>query len=109
MNPSFFPDASAPEQMADFLDTNALVHETVFGALLTQGIVTQHYPLWIDKPDESWIDVHYREHLAWSSALNIGSPPDLGAVDFQNETAVQAWLVTHALHHELVSLALGLP
>lgn len=94
--------------LPQMLDVNALLHETVFTALLNTGVIVPHYPLWIDRPDEGWLEVHYREHQSWSNALNLGTPPDLGTLDIQDEQQFQQWLVNHAGHHTIVSQALGL-
>lgn len=92
----------------EFMDRNALLHETVFNTLLSAGVITAHYPLWEHEPSADWLEIHYREHLAWSVELNLPTPPDLGSLDIKNSTAVNTWLYNHAQHHDLVSQALKL-
>lgn len=90
-----------------FFDVNALAHETIFGELLRGGIVLDHYPLWTSEATPDWLDIHYREHLAWSVELALPLPPDLTAVDFDDDQAREQWRYVHALHHQLVAQDLG--
>lgn len=107
MNLFGFIDVDA-EHMPQFMDLNALAHETVFTALLAGGAVVQHYPLWSDAPSPDWLDVHFQEHLSWSVELSLALPPDLSVLDMENEQAVRAWLANHYLHHLVVSQVMGI-
>lgn len=95
------------EDVQTFLDVNAIAHETIFGEFLRGGIVLEHYPLWTPELSQDWLDIHYREHLAWSVELGLPLPPDLSAVDFNDEPAFESWVYLHALQHQLVANALG--
>lgn|SRR3990172_12190482 len=97
-----------PSAASAFFDLNALAHETIFTALLASGVVLEHYPMWTDRVSPDWLEIHYREHQAWSSALNLAAPPDLGMVDFETDASRQAWLQNHYLHHARVAQALSL-
>lgn len=98
-----------PENAPQFFAVNAMAHETVFTALLSQGVVVPHYPLWVDALDRTWLDVHYEEHLSWSRQLAIPLPPDLSEVDFDDASATRQWAIEHLLHHQLVALEMDLP
>lgn len=102
-------DLKSEESRREFLDLNAITHETVFQALLGQGTVTPHYPIFTmaEVPDD-WLKVHYEEHIAWSIALGLDSPPDLQDVDLKDPQQAEDWMNNHALHHNLVAITLGL-
>src|SRR5258708_37048172 len=111
MNLTGFVDVSIDDEdsMLEFLDLNALAHETIFTALLSTGVITDHYPIWTDgKIDRDWLLVHAAEHRAWSQALNLSNPPDIDEVDPEDQGQMSDWLQTHALHHQIVNEALGL-
>ena len=95
--------------MREFLDMNALAHQTVHNALLDNQIAVDQYPLWtMAGVDKDWLLVHAIEHKAWSVALSLSNPPDLDSVDFNDKAQTEDWLNNHALHHTQVALALGL-
>lgn len=110
MNLSTFVDVNTqdPLQMGEFLDFNAMAHETTYGALLLNGVIVEHYPMFTDDAGEDWKQIHYAEHLAWSDALTLGLPPDLSLVDLQDPLQANDWLTLHAAHHLLVNQSLGL-
>ena len=95
--------------MREFLDANALAHETIFNTLLSTGVVITHYPLWGPQgPDEDWLHTHGSEHQAIAGALALPLPVDIDEVDFKNESQAQAWFENHALAHQLINETLGL-
>lgn len=102
-------DFKSEEAMREFLDANALAHETIFNTILATGVVMEHYPLWtMGGADQDWLLVHDSEHRAIANALSLGLPPDLAEVDFQDERAAQDWFNNHALQHDLINQTLGL-
>lgn len=91
-----------------FFDLNAQAHETVFNTLLSAGFVIEHYPLWVDEPDDAWLEQHYQEHVAWSVELGLPPPPNLRQLNMDDAQARASWLQTHYLHHLVVSQQLNL-
>lgn len=111
MNLTGFVDVNIKDEnsMIEFLDLNALAHETIFTALLDLDFPTEHYPLWSDgKMNQDWLLTHAAEHRAWSSALSLNNAPDLDAVEPTDPDQMADWLNDHALHHQIVNEALGL-
>lgn len=110
MNLSGFIDVDMqnPESMGEFLDMNSFAHETTQGALLLSGVIVEHYPMFTEDADADWKQIHYAEHLAWSNALTLGTPPDLALVDLDDPGQAADWLTLHAAHHLLVNQTLGL-
>jgi hypothetical protein len=107
--PFFDMDIQNPEEMASFFDGNAMVHETVFNALLDLGIAIEHYPLWrTGTNDADWLFIHDKEHKAISDALNLGTSPDLGVVDWKDQGQVTDWMQNHFLLHQQYEQVLGL-
>lgn len=97
------------ESRREFLDLNALTHETVFQTLLGLGIITDHYPLFTMAGSvQDWLETHGAEHTAWASALGLPTPPDLVTVDLNDPSQAEDWLNNHALAHNLIALTLGL-
>ena len=97
------------DSMRDFLDANALAHETIFTALLLQGVVITHYPLWGPQgPDEDWVHTHASEHQAIADTLTLSVPVDIDEVDFKNPAAAEDWFNNHYLAHQQINEALGL-
>lgn len=101
-------DPQDPESFGQFLDMNALAHQTVHNALLQSGVVAEQYPMWTDDADHDWREIHYAEHITWNVALGITTPPDLVEVDFENEDSASDWLNNHSALHLLVNQALSL-
>lgn len=93
----------------EFLDLNALAHQTVHNTLLQVFQITvEQYPLFtMAGIDKDWLMVHAAEHTAWANALGLNIPPDLDAVDFDNKQEMEDWLNNHALAHTQVSIAIG--
>lgn len=98
------------EAFREMLDYNALVHDTIYRALLEAGTLIPHYPLFTFGGDDAdWRFVHAAEHRSIAAALNIsGAGADLEAVDFEDENQYDAWLTQHAAHHGAIAGALGL-
>ena len=103
-------DTTNRDALREFIDLNAMVHETIFNTLLgTFQIMIEHYPLWSQKVDDKdWLLVHDKEHKAISDALNLGVPPDLNTVDFNDREQASEWLQNHYLLHQQINLVLGL-
>lgn len=110
MDLSLFIDADLdnPQQRQEFFDLNALDHDTTHDALLRRGIIVEKYALEIDAPTDDWKQVHYAEHTAWGVALNLGLPPDLSIVDFDDPSSANDWMALHVALHLQVNQALGL-
>lgn len=112
MNLSAFNDVDPQDEgsMREFLDANALAHETIYNTLLgVNGVVINHYPLWApDGPDDDWLQIHDAEHKAIAVALGFGTPPDLDAVDFESAGAAQDWFNNHALQHSLIAITMNI-
>jgi len=103
--------AGDDDELTELFDTNSLLHESIFGALLSQGLVISHLPLFVDYRNDdafvSFLDWHDRSHRAIASALNIDSPPPLTSVDIQDQSALDVWMQYHFQHHLLISQTLG--
>lgn len=102
-----FGDEDAFREMLDY---NAVAHEAIFTAMLEQGLVISHYPLFtFGGEDDEWKLVHASEHEAIASALGISAPvADLEAVDFNDAEQYEGWISDHAMHHSQIASALGL-
>lgn len=102
-------DLKNEEQYREFLDLNAIAHQTIHNTLLEAGFVVAQYPLYtMAGIDKDWLLVHASEHRAWSSVLSLGDPPDIDSANFDDQRAMDDWLTNHALHHSLVAQTLGL-
>lgn len=102
-------DIESPDSLAEFLDVNALAHETIFTAILDSGVVTDHYPLWTNGTiDPDWLQTHAAEHEAWSAVLGLSNVVELDQVDPEDPAQMADWFNDHALHHQRVNEALGL-
>jgi hypothetical protein len=102
-------DVKREESMREFLDFNALSHETINNTLLSQGIVTEHYPLWtMAGADRDWALVHAQEHRAIANVLGLSLPVGLDFVDFNRQESANSWFENHALAHQDIDNALGL-
>lgn len=110
MDLTLFVDADPrnPQQWSEFLDLNALAHQTTHNALLEQGVTVEQYPMWTNEAGNNWLNIHYAEHLAWNNALTLGTPPDLETVDLHDPFQVADWLTNHTALHALVNEELGL-
>lgn len=111
MNLNFINDLDLenPAAVAEFIDLNALAHEQVFEALLRQGIVTEHYPLWTSgEMDQDWMTNNAKELTEWGAALNIPVPMDVSTVDLENEGQMRDWLNSNASFLSQVSQTLGI-
>ena len=102
------PNIKNEESTQEFLDINAIEHQTVHNVLLEQGFAVAQYPLFATDINKDWLLVHAAEHRVWSNVLGLPNPPDLDSVDFENEVGAADWFNSHELHHLLVSFALGL-
>lgn len=104
-------DVSKPESLRSFFDSNYLVHETLYNAILTKyGAVIEHYPLFVEAmpPSADWLLTHDREHKAIASALSLSLPPDLDSCDFTNQQIVDDWMYDHNLLHLQLEQVIGL-
>lgn len=110
MNTTQFIDANLQdaEQRQEFSDLNALDHDTTHDALLRLGIVVEKYALAVDELNDDWKQVHFAEHTAWGVALNLGLPPDLSEVDFDDRSQTDDWMQLHTALHIQVNQVLGL-
>lgn len=102
-------DVENKDALSEFMDINALAHETIFTSILEAGVVVDHYPLTTDgKMNFDWLLTHATEHRAFSEVLGLNNAPDLDAVDPDDKAQMADWFNDHALHHQLVDEALGL-
>lgn len=112
MNLTSFTDVDVKNEdsMREFLDLNAISHETIYNTLLGQlGVKIDHYPLWtMGGTDQDWLLIHDQEHKSISAVLSLGTPVDLDQVDFNNKSEVEDWLNNHALAHDQISQVLGI-
>ena len=102
-------DLNNPDSTQEFLDLNALDHETIYNTLLGLGFTVEHYPLWLDgKPSHDWLFLHDRMHQAECSVLGLPTPPDLVDVNFDDPGQADDWFNNHELLHTLETQALGI-
>jgi len=96
-----------PEALQEFFDLNALEHDAVNDAVLDLGQEIDAMPLWTETPDQNWQFIHESQHNQLSVLLNLGEPPDLSGVDFNNFAQYDDWITAHAQHHSQIRAALG--
>lgn len=103
-------NVKSEDSLREFLDFNAIAHETIYNTLLGQfQIEVEHYPLFtMAGADKDWLFIHDREHKAIANALNLGLSPDLDTVNFKNQAESEDWLNNHADMHALINQVLGL-
>lgn len=103
-------DLQNREATQEFIDLNAVDHETIYNALLSQNqIVIDHYPLWSpDGVTDDWLFLHAREHNSISFALLLSAPVDLDTLDTKDAEASNFWMQNHLLAHQLIIQSLGL-
>lgn len=96
------------QALREFLDLNAIEHDSVNDAIFDSGQEVDAMPLIADRPNQDWQFIHEEQHRQWSIALNLAQPPDLSGIDFANPVQFDDWIAAHAQHHSLVRSALGL-
>lgn len=102
-------DTTNPAAVKEFVDLNAMAHETIYNTLTgTLGITIEHYPLFSGDDDQNWAFVHDKEHKAISDALNLGLPPDLSTVNWKDVEESSDWLQDHYLMHQQIAQILGI-
>lgn len=95
--------------MREFLDLNALAHETIYNTMLATGTIITHYPLWAPLGiDDDFLSTHNAEHKEIANVLGLPLPPDLDQVDIQDQVSASDWFENHALLHSLIAAALGI-
>ena len=103
------PDLNNPDATQEFLDLNALDHNTIHNTLLGLGFTTEQFPLWLEgKPGPDWLFIHDRMHKAECIALGLPTPPDLVDVNFDDAQQSEDWFNNHSLLHSLETQALGI-
>lgn len=112
MNLTSFTDVDAKDEhsMREFLDANAIAHETIYNTLLgVNGVAIEHYPLWAPRGiDNDWLQTHAREHQAIADTLSLALPVDLDQVSVEDESQFYDWVANHADAHRQINDALGL-
>jgi hypothetical protein len=101
-------DINNHESMREFLDLNAMAHETIFQALLDMGIAIEHYPLQTENMTTDWLLTHNQVHTSEAIAMGIDQPTNLDSVDPADVEQMADWLNNHALDHQYKAQALGL-
>lgn len=112
MNISSFQDFDMENagSMIQFLDINALAHETIYGALMEQlQVVSEHYPLFTTGGiTEDWLTLHDSVHQSIARALGLSVPVDLDTLDVKNRAQADDWKQNHTLAHQQIEQALNL-
>jgi len=110
MNLAFIPDTNPvdPASVHEFLDYNALAHQSIHSALLERGFVTSQFPLTYDAIDHDFLRTNAAECRDWADAIGLGLPPDLSTVDPDNRSEMLDWLNNYQNFMTQVSFALGL-
>ena len=100
-------DLKNPDSVQNFLDMNAMDHETIYEALMRKfNQSVPHYSLWTESGiSEDWLLLHDQEHRAISDLLTLYMPVDLTNLDANN---VNDWVNDHVLAHSQINQALGL-
>jgi hypothetical protein len=96
--------------LVQFLDMNALSHETIYGALMEQfQTVSEHYPLFTTGGiTEDWLNLHAQVHTSIATVLGLALPVDLDTLDAKDRAQAEDWQQNHTFAHQQIEQALGL-
>lgn len=122
----FYGDADA---LRDFFFVHRLVHIGIDAAVSRAGLGSlpnatldseRALAAWVSvmrkdqQADEGgqyalldWLQLHANLHQAEYSALGLGVGPDLGVVDFSQESEFYDWMYSHAAAHDTLGDATG--
>lgn len=101
-------DVKDENSVRAFLSQNAFSHQAIHNALLEQGIVVSSSPMFWEKIDQDFLNVHQEEHLAWAQALGLNLGTDFASVDPSDQKQMQDWLAHHSDVTVIVAQTLGL-
>jgi transketolase N-terminal domain/subunit len=90
-----------------FMD-HGFSHESIYDALLQNGLIIAHYPLTDLGDDQDWLNAHSQEHISIADAMNVNIGFDLSAVDFDKKEDLSMWMVSHADLHTLINQTFNL-
>ena len=97
-----------PASVHEFLDMNALAHQTIHNALLEQGSVTPQWPLTYDTLDHDFLQLNAAECRAWASVLSLSLPANISTVDPEDGGAMRDWFNDYELFVRQVTASLNL-
>lgn len=96
------------QSMLIFLGDHAFAHDTIADTIADADYPTVKFPLVEIGNIADWIQYHAAEHDSINTALNIGSPPDLRDVNFDDEQQFYDWMLNHRLLHDVINSTLGI-
>lgn len=101
-------DPKDPASVHEFLDNNALAHQSIHNALLEQGFVTPQWPLTYEAIDHDFLELNAAECRAWAGVLNLTVPANISTVDPEDAAAMADWFNDYQLFLARAAAQVGL-